>query len=379
MVKAGIYLVARLAPGYADLAVWHPIVIALGVLTMLVGGWRALRQYDLKLLLAYGTVSQLGFLVLVTGLRHARRGARGRRPAARARPVQGGAVPRGRHRRPRGRHARLAQALGTRAADARDRDVRDRRRRLDGRHAAAARLRRQGGRAHRVPRRGRRRATPWAWSPSSASVAGSVLTVAYTRPLRLGRVLRRRRTSQPTAAARTEGPRRSASRPASSRRRASSRAFAIAVHRAAARGLRRRAARAPRRTTSRSGTGSSPPCAISLARVRRSARCSCGAASAVARLQAAVAPVVDSARGYLGIVSVVDRLAAAVTTAIQHRGAARLPRDHRRGVRRRPRHGIRPEHRRGPTASGSGTTRRSRSSRSSWPSRRSPRPACASA
>jgi len=67
MVKAGVYLVARMAPGYADLTVWHPIVIGLGVLTMLVGGWRALRQYDLKLLLAYGTVSQLGFLVLVTG------------------------------------------------------------------------------------------------------------------------------------------------------------------------------------------------------------------------------------------------------------------------------------------------------------------------
>ncbi|GLI27646.1 monovalent cation/H+ antiporter subunit A [Agromyces rhizosphaerae] len=67
MVKAGVYLVARLAPGYADLSVWHPIVIGLGVLTMLVGGWRALRQYDLKLLLAYGTVSQLGFLIVVVG------------------------------------------------------------------------------------------------------------------------------------------------------------------------------------------------------------------------------------------------------------------------------------------------------------------------
>lgn len=67
MVKAGVYLVARLAPGYADLTVWHPIIIILGGFTMLVGGWRALRQYDLKLLLAYGTVSQLGFLVLVTG------------------------------------------------------------------------------------------------------------------------------------------------------------------------------------------------------------------------------------------------------------------------------------------------------------------------
>ncbi|RXZ48017.1 Na+/H+ antiporter subunit A [Agromyces binzhouensis] len=67
MVKAGVYLVAVLAPGYAELAVWHPIVIGIGGFTMLVGGWRALRQADLKLLLAYGTVSQLGFLILVVG------------------------------------------------------------------------------------------------------------------------------------------------------------------------------------------------------------------------------------------------------------------------------------------------------------------------
>ncbi|MEV1129171.1 Na+/H+ antiporter subunit A [Agromyces sp. NPDC049794] len=67
MVKAGVYLVARLSPGYADISVWHPLIIVIGGFTMLVGGWRALRQSDLKLLLAYGTVSQLGFLVLVTG------------------------------------------------------------------------------------------------------------------------------------------------------------------------------------------------------------------------------------------------------------------------------------------------------------------------
>ncbi|BDZ55259.1 Na+/H+ antiporter subunit A [Agromyces marinus] len=67
MVKAGVYLVALLAPGYASLAVWHPMVIGIGGLTMLVGGWRALRQTDLKLVLAYGTVSQLGFLILVVG------------------------------------------------------------------------------------------------------------------------------------------------------------------------------------------------------------------------------------------------------------------------------------------------------------------------
>ena len=68
MVKAGIYLVARLAPGFAESPLWHPMVFGLGLLTMLLGGWRALRQHDLKLILAYGTVSQLGFLTIVTGL-----------------------------------------------------------------------------------------------------------------------------------------------------------------------------------------------------------------------------------------------------------------------------------------------------------------------
>ena len=68
MVKAGIYLVARLAPGFADTAYWLPVVLGLGRGTMLVGGYRALRQTDIKLILAYGTVSQLGFLTMVVGL-----------------------------------------------------------------------------------------------------------------------------------------------------------------------------------------------------------------------------------------------------------------------------------------------------------------------
>ena len=65
MVKAGVYLVALLAPAFAGTPGWHETVLALGVVTMLLGGWRALRQYDAKLLLAYGTVSQLGFLLIV--------------------------------------------------------------------------------------------------------------------------------------------------------------------------------------------------------------------------------------------------------------------------------------------------------------------------
>lgn len=67
MVKAGIYLIARLAPAFALMPGWRPLLIGFGVTTMLIGGWRAVRQHDLKLLLAYGTVSQLGFLTVVVG------------------------------------------------------------------------------------------------------------------------------------------------------------------------------------------------------------------------------------------------------------------------------------------------------------------------
>ncbi|MET3452973.1 Na+/H+ antiporter subunit A [Curtobacterium sp. 1544] len=67
MVKAGIYLVARLAPAFALLEGWRETITLLGVAGMLIGGYRALRQTDVKLLLAYGTVAQLGFLVLAAG------------------------------------------------------------------------------------------------------------------------------------------------------------------------------------------------------------------------------------------------------------------------------------------------------------------------
>ncbi|MET8083253.1 Na+/H+ antiporter subunit A [Micromonospora sp. NPDC005237] len=67
MVKAGVYLVGLLTPVLATVGPWRPVVLIAGVATMLIGGWAALRQTDLKLLLAYGTVSQLGLLVAVTG------------------------------------------------------------------------------------------------------------------------------------------------------------------------------------------------------------------------------------------------------------------------------------------------------------------------
>lgn len=67
MVKAGVYLVARLAPLLYVLPLWRPLLFTVGSATMVFGGWRALRQVDLKVLLAYGTVSQLGFLMMLFG------------------------------------------------------------------------------------------------------------------------------------------------------------------------------------------------------------------------------------------------------------------------------------------------------------------------
>jgi len=67
MVKAGIYLIARFAPVFALYEPWRPIVISLGVFTMLLGGIQALRETDLKRVLAFGTVSQLGFFTVIVG------------------------------------------------------------------------------------------------------------------------------------------------------------------------------------------------------------------------------------------------------------------------------------------------------------------------
>ena len=67
MVKAGVFLVARLSPHLAELGPWKPLTLTVGLATMAWGGYRALRQTDLKLMLAYGTVSQLGMLIAVFG------------------------------------------------------------------------------------------------------------------------------------------------------------------------------------------------------------------------------------------------------------------------------------------------------------------------
>ncbi|WP_336659180.1 Na+/H+ antiporter subunit A [Leucobacter sp. USHLN153] len=68
MVKAGIYLIARMTPEFADVPGYRETLVILGAITMLNGGIRALRQFDIKLIVAHGTVSQLGLLVMVFGV-----------------------------------------------------------------------------------------------------------------------------------------------------------------------------------------------------------------------------------------------------------------------------------------------------------------------
>lgn len=70
MVKAGVYLVARLAPGFSDEPIWHWMVVVAGCYTLLLGGYRALKQTDIKLVIAFGTVSQLGLIILFVGYGH---------------------------------------------------------------------------------------------------------------------------------------------------------------------------------------------------------------------------------------------------------------------------------------------------------------------
>lgn len=67
MVKAGVYLIMRIHPFMGNSAEWNLILPLFGGLTLLVGTVLAIRQTDLKLILAYTTVASLGLLVMLTG------------------------------------------------------------------------------------------------------------------------------------------------------------------------------------------------------------------------------------------------------------------------------------------------------------------------
>jgi len=68
MVKLGIYLVARISIIFATSELWLPLVTTLSLVTMLVGGIAALFAKPLKRILAYATISQLGFFISFYGL-----------------------------------------------------------------------------------------------------------------------------------------------------------------------------------------------------------------------------------------------------------------------------------------------------------------------
>src|SRR5699024_1303276 len=68
MVKAGIYLVARLTPIFASDILWFYLVSGIGLITLFWGSFTAIRQTDLKALLAYSTVSQLGLIMSLIGV-----------------------------------------------------------------------------------------------------------------------------------------------------------------------------------------------------------------------------------------------------------------------------------------------------------------------
>ena len=68
MVKAGVFLLARLWPALSGTEQWFWLVGGAGVVTLVLGAYFAMFQNDLKGLLAYSTISHLGLITLLLGL-----------------------------------------------------------------------------------------------------------------------------------------------------------------------------------------------------------------------------------------------------------------------------------------------------------------------
>ena len=119
MVKAGVYLIARFAPAFATVGPWRRIVLGCGGASMLLGGYRALRQHDLKLRPRLRHHQPARPADGALRRRDARAGVRRVRPAHRPRRVQGRAVPHRRRHRPPDPHPRPAGASPASAAGSR--------------------------------------------------------------------------------------------------------------------------------------------------------------------------------------------------------------------------------------------------------------------
>lgn len=68
MVKAGVFLLARMYPALAGTDLWFYIVTVTGLATLVFGAYTALFKHDLKGLLAYSTISHLGLITMLFGL-----------------------------------------------------------------------------------------------------------------------------------------------------------------------------------------------------------------------------------------------------------------------------------------------------------------------
>ena len=68
MVKAGVYLIARMTPLLGGSLLWTGVITLVGAMTMVGGAYRAVLETDLKRVLAYSTISALGVLMLLLGI-----------------------------------------------------------------------------------------------------------------------------------------------------------------------------------------------------------------------------------------------------------------------------------------------------------------------
>jgi NADH-quinone oxidoreductase subunit L len=69
MVNAGVYLVARVSPLFSSISVFFAVAIYVGILTAFLAAIMALVTNDIKRLLAYSTISQLGYVLFILGMK----------------------------------------------------------------------------------------------------------------------------------------------------------------------------------------------------------------------------------------------------------------------------------------------------------------------
>ena len=176
MVTAGVFLVARLYPVFAQSLVVMNTIAIVGVITLFFAGFVALVQDDIKKVLAYSTVSQLGYMMAALGVGGY---TAGHLPPVHPRVLQGPAVPRLRLADPR--RAQQQHVRHGRHAEVHAVDVLDLHHRLAraGRVPADRRVLLQGRDPGLGPDLGRARATSTGNFVFWLGLAGAAITTFY--------------------------------------------------------------------------------------------------------------------------------------------------------------------------------------------------------